>query len=170
MRSLFPVLVFGVISLPGFFNGNTQSTKGEPQPIARAKKHGVEVCVNQVQVQRIGPTVQLPRELGLIVSDREDFRRTIAISLSQKGQGTTIGPTHIKLNSGLVLHPVMNGNQRFMSVVANADIPEDFDFAEYWFRIPENMKFADMFPLTVVYTTTNERQEKVEFELAGIEP
>lgn len=170
MRAFFPILVVGVISALGFRNDAPPSTKVDSQPIAQLEKLGVTVRINQLQVQRLGPTVHVPKNWELLVSGRDEFRRTIAISISQTGQGTTVGPTHIKLKSGQVLRPFLNGNQRFMSVVANAEIPDGFDFAEYWFPIPANTNFADVFPITVVHTSTNERQEKVEFEFVDIEP
>jgi hypothetical protein len=64
----------------------------------------------------------------------------------------------------------MNGNQRFMSVIANAAIPDGCDFAEYWFEVPSETGFEDIFPITIVHQTTNERQEKVEFRFEDIEP
>ncbi len=149
---------------------NENSITNDFQPVARKEICGVEVLVNQIQIQRLGPTANVPNKLKMYIADRGEFKRTIAISLSQKNQGTTIGPTHLKLKNGLELRPFMNGNQRFMSVIANAAIPDGFDFAEYWFEVPSETAFKDIFPITIVHQTTNERQEKVEFRFEDIEP
>jgi len=139
-------------------------------PVARKEIRGVEVLVNQIQIQKLGRTADVPDKLRMFIAERRGFSRTIAISLSQKGQGTAVGPTHLELKNGLKLRPFMNGNQRFMSAIANAAIPDGFDFAEYWFEVPSETKFEDIFPITIVHTTTNERQEKVEFRFGDIEP
>lgn len=149
---------------------NESTTKNDLPPVARQKIRGVEVLVNQIQIQRLGSTAKVPGKLNLIVTHQDQLKRTIAISLSQRNQGTASGPTHLELNDGQTLHPIMHGNQRFMSVIANAAIPEGFDFAEYWFEVPGDTALKDIFPVTIVHQATNERQEKIEFRFDNIEP
>ena len=161
------LLVAAAVLGKGF---NDASIDNDLQPIACKEISGVEVRVNQIQIQRLGATAEVPNKLKAFIGDRDEFTRTIAISLSQKNQGSTIGPTHLELKNGLKLNPFINGNQRFMSVIANASIPDGCDFAEYWFEVPNKTAFEDIFPITIVHHTTNERQEKVEFRFEDIKP
>ena len=170
MQSLSCVLSLGIAASAVIFGINSSPNDNDVRSITRKKIRGVEVQVNQIQIQKLGSTAQVPSQLADFVSDRNKFTRTITISLSQKGQGTTIGPTHLELKNGSKLRPFLNGNQRFMSAVANAAIPDGFDFAEYWFQVPGETKLKDIFPLVVVHNTTNEQQEKVQFRFENIEP
>lgn len=168
MKYISLLLIASTVTLGVGFHET--SIENDLQPVARKEVRGVEVLVNQIQIQRLGKTAKVPSKLKMFIAERNEFKRTITISLSQKNQGVTIGPTHLELKNGLKLHPFMNGNQRFMSVVANAAIPDGFDFAEYWFDVPNETAFKDIFPITIVHQTTNERQEKVEIRFEDIEP
>ena len=170
MRYISCVLSLGIAASLGIAGFKASPKDSDIRSVAQKEISGVEVLVNQIQIQKLGRTAQVPNRLKMFITDRDEFTRTIAISLSQKGQGTTIGPTHLELKNGLKLRPFMNGNQRFMSGVANAAIPDGFDFAEYWFEVPDETKFEEIFPFTVVHNTTNERQEKLEFRFENIEP
>jgi hypothetical protein len=170
MRCLTGVLFFGIAAYLGIGGFAQSPSNNDDRSVARKEIRGVEVLVNQVQIQRLGPTAEIPDKLKISSFGGDELTRTIAISLSQKGHGSSTGPTHLELGNGQKLSPFMNGNQRFMSVIANAAVPQGFDFAEYWFRVPSETKFADIFPLTIVHNTTNDRQEKVEFRFEDIEP
>lgn len=138
--------------------------------VARQNVRGVEVLINQIQMQKLGAEARVPKHLQAFTFQGDPFSRTIAISISQKGQGASVGPTHVELKNGQKLRPFLHGNQQFMSVVANAAIPDGYDFAEHWFQVPHETKFAEIFPITIVHNTTNEQHEKIEFRFENIEP
>lgn len=144
--------------------------KKSEEYIAQQKKSGVTVQVNQIQIQRIGTKVSLLPSLKKFGFDPEKYSRTIAISISQNGQGKSSGPISIELKNGEKLNPFSNANQTFMSVVANAEVPKDFDFMETWFGVPKETKFEDIFPITVHYAGTDSLQKPVQFRFKNIHP
>jgi len=171
--SMLAIMLLGVLSTTcGLFPNKEKLTeKGkEFTPVAQMTRNGVEVRINQIQIQRLGGVAKPPELLKVAMNDMSPLGRTIAFSISQKGQGTSVGPTFIKLASGKVVQPFLTGNQQLMSDLATATPPEGFDFGENWFAIPKDSKFSDIFPITVVHNTTNKRQESVKFELTDIEP
>lgn len=138
--------------------------------LAVLRKDGVEVRINQVQIQRVGTSVQISKRLEPLVGNQKKYQRTIAISISQSGNGSSTGPTQIRLKNGKSLTPMLNGNQKLMNGVANAKAPEGFDFAEYWFAVPTDVDFSEIFPIAVVHNTTNEKRQNVKLTFTGIEP
>ena len=139
--------------------------------IATATKNDVTVEISQLQFQRIGSTPELfesAKKFGLNMQDK--FKRTIALSLRQKGNGNSSGPIYIKLRNGKTLTPFLNGNQKLMSAIANARYKQQFDFSEYWFSIPSEIQFADVFPIKVYYTTSNRNGDSIDFNFAEITP
>ena len=138
--------------------------------IAEREIDGVVVRINQLQMQRIGGEVRTPEILTRLQIGGEKFQRTIALVLTQNGQGTTSGPLHITLRNGRVLHPVLDGNSRFMSVLANAETAEGDAFQETWFTVPAEVEFADVFPIQVTFKTTTPDGKPVTFEFDGLTP
>ena len=134
------------------------------------EKNGVEVRINQVQMQRITGEVDVEATLMRKVLERANYARTIAVSLSQKGQGNLQGPIVVKSSNGKTLQMRISTNQRLMSRLANAAIPEGFDYSEYWFEISPDTPFVEIFPLTIEYETTNEEGEKCKFKFEKIFP
>ena len=173
MKYLIPTLALTLTAL--FHSPPAPTSIGSfqaeaPTQIAKSTKQGVSVEINQLQLQRIGPAVQLPAKLEQLINKPDRLKRTIALSISQSGQGKSSGPMSITLRSGEVLNPCLNGNQRFMSVLANAKVPRDVDYIESWFEVPESIEFADIFPITILYETTDQNQQPVSFKFEKITP
>ena len=127
---------------------STLSSGASVPEIAAKTKNGVEVRVNRIQ--RIGTDVRLPQNFEKLDVDGVKLTRTIAISICQKGQGN-FRLMKITLQNGEILNPCMQGNPSFMSVLANATIPNGFDFMETWFEFlrtrNSKMFFRSLFPI-----------------------
>ena len=138
--------------------------------IAESTKQGVTICVNQIQIQRIGTNVKLVKHVDQFGIDGENFGRTIALSISKKNSGKSSGPISLTLKNGTVLTPMLIGNQKYMSAIANSDPADGFDFEENWFDLPSDTKFDQIFPVAISYRCTDKAENAVQFELANIYP
>jgi hypothetical protein len=138
--------------------------------IALLTKTGVDVRINQIQLQRIGTSIDPVAAIGKFGIDLENFSRTIAISISQKGQGTSSGPISIILKNGVEMHPMLQGNQKLMSVLVNSKIDEDYDFMESWFAVPSDIEFEQIFPISVSFHSTDLNEVPVDFIFEDITP
>jgi hypothetical protein len=174
---LFPLFVLAFVSLGAFANSQKESdTKpadkndAPTSAITESTKQGVTVRVNQVQIQRIGTEVELVPHIAKFGVDGTKFARTIAISASKKNAGKSSGPISLTLKNGKCLTPMMNGNQKYMSAIANSGSSDGFDFEEVWFELPLDTKFGDVFPIGVRYRCTDTKENVVQFELENIYP
>lgn len=100
----------------------------------------------------------------------DNFARFISLSISQKGQGKTSGPTFISLKNGDVLSPCLFSSTKFMSAIANAETTKDYDYMEASFKIPADTAFTDIFPISITHETTDAGQRKVKFVFEDISP
>ena len=138
--------------------------------VAESTKQGVIVRINQVQMQRIGTDVELAKHFAKFGIDSKKFSRTIAIAVSKKNAGKSSGPISITLKNGDFLTPMMNGNQKLMSAIANSSSKDGFDFEETWFEIPANVKFEQVFPISISFRCTDKAENPVQFQFENITP
>ncbi|MEZ6093235.1 MAG: hypothetical protein R3C03_03205 [Pirellulaceae bacterium] len=164
-------LLLAIVPLVTKFESPTLiNTNDSVNAIAFDTKNGVEVRINQLQMQRIGATATTPAPLLPFVKDKENLQRTIAFSLVQSGQGKISGTTTIELIDGTVIEPFLFGNQRLMSVVANSEIPNGFEYSEYWYCIPDDTDFRNIFPINITHKTTDKDDKQIVFKFEGLEP
>lgn len=148
----------------GLNNSSLDHQPSDISAIAEQTKQGVEVKIAQLQIQRIAGEVKLSKPFGKFAVDEAPYRRTIAFSILQKGTGNSSGPAMVTLNNGKRPSHRMSSNQQMMSRMANAQTPDGYQFMEYWFEVPADTKFSDIFPITIQYETTTKDQAKVSFE------
>lgn len=161
---------FGFLVFASSLFASESAPHEENDVIGKLEKNGVEVQINQVQIQRISGDVQIEGSLMSRIVEPPKYRRMIAMSLSQRGQGKASGPISVTLKNGDKLQMRISTNQRLMSLLANARIPEGMDHNEYWFEVPNDTPFEELFPLTVEYKTTNTNGKKCEFKFERIFP
>ena len=178
MNKLHSLALVTIVSLGAFSQSRQDSTtapelklrEGRISTIAESTKQGVTVCVNQIQIQRIGTNVEMAKHIAKFGVDGKKFARTITLSISKKNNGRSSGPASLTLKNGTKLTPMLIGNQKYMSAIANSSPAEGFDFEENWFELPDETKFDQIFPITMSYQCTDKTENVVQFEFANIFP
>lgn len=142
----------------------------EPSVIAMMEQSGVEFRILQIQVRRSSEPVRLPESMTRMGIDEKAFARTIALSMSLRGQGRSSGPASITLSDGTLLRPRLHTNSQLMGSMASATIPQDTEYTELWFEVPSETEFRDIFPIQVRYETTNRSEAAVSFQFDDVTP